>query len=120
MQVGNLTIEAVIDSAAEVTITSDRVYQSLTRPPKKLYDVRLDTAGRQLPMKGFVGGPLKLKIGKTYYNGPVHVAPIEQDMLFSVDIMRKGAAVIDMGKGILTFNDHELTMNISMKMVLHR
>ncbi|MCG7869179.1 MAG: reverse transcriptase family protein, partial [Candidatus Thiodiazotropha taylori] len=113
VQVGNLTVEAVIDSAAEVTIISDRVYQSLTRPPKKLHDVRLDTAGRQLSMKGFVAGPLKLKIGKSCYSGPVHVAPIEQDMLFGVDIMRKGAAVIDMGKGTLTFNGHELTMNIS-------
>ena len=61
VQIDNSLVEAVIDSAAEVTIISDKVYQSLRIPPKKLYDVRLDTAGRQLSMKGFVAGPVKLK-----------------------------------------------------------
>ena len=43
-----------------------------------------------------MAGPLKLKVGKSYYSGPVRVTPIEQDVLFGVDIMRKNAAVIDL------------------------
>ena len=66
VRIDNSLVEAVIDSAAEVTIISDKFYQSLRIPPKKLYDVRLDTAGRQLSMKGFVAGPVKLKIGNNY------------------------------------------------------
>ena len=58
IQVQDVAVEAVIYSAAEVTILPDRIYESLTTPPKKLYDVRLDTAGRQLFMKGFVAGPV--------------------------------------------------------------
>ena len=111
VRIDNSLVEAVIDSAAEVTIISDKVYQSLRIPPKKLYDVRLDTAGRQLSMKGFVAGPVKLKIGNNYYRGPVYVAPIEQDMLFGVDIMREGDAIIDMGKQKFVFKGHEIMMN---------
>ena len=53
VQVEELTVDAVLDSAAEVTIISDRVYASLKTQPDKLYDVRLDTAGRQMSMQGF-------------------------------------------------------------------
>lgn len=100
VRVENVNIEAVVDSAAEVTIISDKIYESLTTPPKKLYDVQLDTAGRQLSMTGFVAGPMKIGIGGSHYDGPVYVAPIEQDMLFGVGIMKTDKAVTDMGEGI--------------------
>ena len=43
--------------------------------------------------------------------GPVYVAPIEQDMLFGIDIMRKGSAVIDKGRGVFQFKGHHIKMN---------
>ena len=111
VQVDGVAVEAILDSAAEVTIISDQIYESLTPPPKKLYDVRLDTAGRQLSMKGFVTGLVKLKIGRSTYNGQVYVAPTEQDILFGVDIMRKRSAVIDMGQDVFSFKGHEIRRN---------
>lgn len=65
VQVEDLTVDAILDSAAEVTIISDRVNESMSASPEKLYDVRLDTAGRQLSLRGFVAGPMKLKIGRS-------------------------------------------------------
>ena len=111
VQVDGVAVEAVLDSTAEVTIISDKIYESLTTPPKKLYDVRLDTVDRQLSMKDFVAGPVKLKIGRSTYDGPVYVAPIEQDMLFGVNITRKGSAVTNMGRGMFSFTGHEIRMN---------
>ena len=111
IELENLSVEAVVDSAAEVTIISDRIYNSLQNPPQKLYDVRLDTAGRQISMRGFVAGPVKMMIGQSYHHGQVYVAPIEQDMLFGVDIMTKGSAVIDMGKNVFIFKGHDIAMN---------
>ena len=111
MQVDGVAIEAVLDSAAKVTIISDRIYESLATPPKKLYNVRLDKVGRQLSMNCFVAGPVELQIGQSTYVGPVYVAPIEQDMLFGIDIMRKGSAVIDMGRGVFQFKGHQIQMN---------
>ena len=56
IQVGNRPVKAVVDSAAEVTIVSDKVYEALKHPPKKLREVTLQTAGRQMAMRGFIVG----------------------------------------------------------------
>ena len=68
-------VSAVVDSAAEVSLISDKVYRSLAKPPKKLQDVTLHTAGRQMVMKGFIVGPVHLKIGSKWYHEILHVAP---------------------------------------------
>ena len=111
IELENLSVEAVVDSVAEVTIISDRIYNSLQNPPQKLYDVGLDTAGRQMSMRGFVAGPVKMMIGQSYHYGQEYVVPIEQDMLFGVDIMAKGSAVSDMGKNVFIFKGHDVAMN---------
>ena len=97
IQVGNRCVSAVVDSAAEVSLISDKVYRSLAKPPKKLQDVTLHTAGRQMVMKGFIVGPVHLKIGSKWYHEILHVAPIEQDMLLGFDILcHRGKSVFDM------------------------
>lgn len=63
-------------------------------------------------MTGFVAGPMKIGIGGSHYDGPVYVAPIEHDMLFGVDIMKRDKAVIDMGEGIFRFKGHQIPMNV--------
>ena len=66
--VGDRPVKAVVDSAAEVTIVSDKVYETLKHPPKKLREVTLLAAGRQMAMKGFVVGPVRLKTGTRWYS----------------------------------------------------
>jgi hypothetical protein len=63
-------------------------------------------------MMGFVAGPIKLKIGETYYSGPIYVAPIEQDMLFGFDLLTRGSAILNMGKGTLMYDGCEITMSM--------
>ena len=58
IQVGDRPVKDVLDSTAEVTIVSDKVYETLKHPPKKLWEVTLLAAGRQMAMKGFVVGPV--------------------------------------------------------------
>ena len=45
IQIGDRFVSAVVDSAAEVSIISDKVYRSLKKPPKKLQEITLHTAG---------------------------------------------------------------------------
>ncbi|KAH3768362.1 hypothetical protein DPMN_169574 [Dreissena polymorpha] len=63
VQVGDVVVNAEVDSSAELSIFSDRVYQAIKCPPPKLRDVKLLTAGRKLSMQGSVVGPVKVKIG---------------------------------------------------------
>ena len=112
MRVGGIPVEAVVDSAAQVTIISDRIFNKLKNPPKNIHTVSLQTAGRQMYMQGFIADPLGVNIGQSYYKGPIYVAPIQQDMLFGMDLIQRGGAIINVGKGTFIYDGHEITMNI--------
>ena len=55
-------LNAIIDTAAEVTIISDRVHNILNPKPPKIKEVTLNTAGRDMKMKGIVAGPVEVKL----------------------------------------------------------
>ncbi|KAH3776585.1 hypothetical protein DPMN_178016 [Dreissena polymorpha] len=59
VKVGDVMVDAVIDSAAEVSLISDRVYKAMKQPPLKQRDVKLLMTGRGASMQGFVVGPVK-------------------------------------------------------------
>ncbi|KAH3724698.1 hypothetical protein DPMN_050521 [Dreissena polymorpha] len=67
VQVGDILMYAVVDSAADVNIIFDRVYASKKQPPSKLRDVKLLMTGRDSSMQGFVVDPVRLKIGFCWY-----------------------------------------------------
>ena len=75
VEIQDQTIHAVVDTAAQVTMVSDKVYNALSRKPPKLRDVRLLAAGREMSMSAFVAGPLTMKIGGRWYKADVYVAP---------------------------------------------
>ena len=106
-------MKAVVDSAAEVTIVSDKVYETLKHPSKKLREVTLLAAGRQMATKGFVVGPVRLNIGTQWYSENMYIAPIEQDILLGFDILfHRGKSVLNIAKGILTFDDQEISLDM--------
>ena len=118
IQVGNRPVKAVVDSAAEVTIVSDKVYETLKHPPKKLREVTLQTAGRQMALRGFIVGPVRMNIGTRWYSEKVYVAPIEQEMLLGFDILfHRGKCILDMAKGTLNFDDEEIHLDLGRRPV---
>ena len=56
-------MKAIVDTAAQVSIISQEIFNSLKNMPDKVKDVKLLTAGKDLSMAGFIVGPIKLKIG---------------------------------------------------------
>ena len=89
LKVENLLLRAIVDTAAEVTIISDRVLQALVPPPPKVRDVTLNTAGRDLKMQGQVVGPVRIRLGSEDFMEEVYVAPTEDDMLLGLDFLRR-------------------------------
>ena len=67
-------IVAVIDTAAEVTIMSDKVYQSLKNQPPILRKTVMYAAGRGMQMDTMVVGPVELEIQSKMYFSEVYVA----------------------------------------------
>ncbi len=63
VEVQGYRTSAVIDTAAEITLISDRVYHKLANPGSVIRKVTMNTAGRQLQMKGFIVGPVTLTLG---------------------------------------------------------
>jgi len=85
-------VAAVVDTAAEVTIISEDVFNAMKVRPRKVKDVKLFAAGNE-SMNGSVVGPVKLKLGSKVYTEFVHVAPIAQEMLLGFDILHKKAVL---------------------------
>ena len=87
-------LKAVVDTAAEVTIISDRVFRQIIPEPPRLKKVTLHTAGRDMKMEGFVVGPIALKLGSSIFSKAVYAAPIQDDMLLGLDfLLRHGVDI---------------------------
>lgn len=78
-----------MDTAAEVSIISDRISGQLTPPPTKLREVGVHAADRNMKMKGMVVGPVCIKLGSREFSEDVYVAPIKDNMLLGVDFLHK-------------------------------
>ncbi|KAH3834917.1 hypothetical protein DPMN_108250 [Dreissena polymorpha] len=111
VQVGDVMVDAVVDSAAEVSRISDRVYQAMKQPPPKRRDVKLLITGRDASMQVFVVGQIKLKIGNCWYQEHLYVAPTDVDMLLGFDIlMNPGRAIINMAEATISFDGQVLSL----------
>ncbi|KAH3705557.1 hypothetical protein DPMN_080634 [Dreissena polymorpha] len=105
VQVGDIAVDAVVDSAEEVSIISDRIYEAMKQPPPRLHDVKLLMTRRDASMPSFVVGPVDLKIGNCWYREHLHVAPTDVDMQLGFDIlMNTGRAIINMVEATIIFD----------------
>ncbi|XP_053400391.1 uncharacterized protein LOC128557239 [Mercenaria mercenaria] len=111
VQVGETEVEAIVDTAAEVTIISEEVYKKLKVKPKTVKNAKLLTAGKELFMNGLVVGPVRLQIGSKVYRESIYVAPITQDMLLGFDLLHS-KAVLYMRRGIINFDGEDLHLNV--------
>ena len=102
-------IIAVVDTAAEVTIMSDRVYKHLV-PAKVIKEVTLNTAWREMSMNSVIVGPLSLKIGTQTFPENVYIAPISDDMLLGLDFLKKHCDVIDIRASYVQIGGEKIAM----------
>ena len=118
VMLGGIPIEAVVDTAAEVTIISDRVYKELNWTGPIIKQVLLQTAGRELKIKGFIIGPLALQIGSHVYEEEVYVATIEDKMLLGLDFLRRNKMSINLGQeeGYLEVNEQKIPFVLKDKL----
>lgn len=108
LELEGVPIVAAVDTAAEVTIISDKIYGSLRVRPPTLRESVMHAAGRGMQMKTFVVGPVKLRIGSKLFETEVYVAPIQDDMLLGLNFMVTYGVTVNLAK--LTFNIGDETL----------
>ena len=99
-----------MDTAAEVTIISDKLYESLPSKPKTKRHTMMHGAWRDMKMKTFIIGPVNTGIGWRIYPFDVYVAPIDDDMLLGLDFLYKYNVVLDCSKNIFVKDGETLPM----------
>ena len=85
--VQGVALNAIIDTAAMVTVISDKLYKEIAVKPESLKTAILKTAGHDQKINGQVVGPVSVKLGESVYAVLVHVAPIYEDMLLGFNFL---------------------------------
>ena len=98
VRVQGIPVTAVVDTSAEVTLVSDSFFQSWQDKPSLMRSCKMLTAGRELTMRGSVVRPVKLQLGSKTCEHDLYVAPIEDNMLLGLDVLKQFEAKLDMSK----------------------
>ncbi len=75
-RIQGLSLSAVVDTAAEVTIISERVYNRLNPLPPVIKQVRMQAAGENQHFTAQQVGPIDVGLGEEVFSRLVFVAPI--------------------------------------------
>ena len=113
LKVGSIDINARIDSGAEITILSSKIYEKLNKAPAKVKEVGLQMADKDTVMKGFIIQPLKMKLGNQCFSERVYVASIGEDMLLGHDLLHHLGVCLDMQTDTLILNEEQIPVTTS-------
>ena len=87
VEVQGMQLQAVVDTAAQVTLVSEEFYKSLDPAPPIRKEVVMNTAGKGMQMNGYIAGPFQVVLGTHKFSVEIYVAPIEENMLLGLDFL---------------------------------
>ena len=86
VEVQDMQLQAVVDTAAQVTRVSEEFYKSLDPAPPIRREVVMNTAGKGMQMNGYIAGPFQVVLGTHQFSVEIYLAPIEE-MLLGLDFL---------------------------------
>jgi predicted aspartyl protease len=102
--VQGVSVQAVVDAGAKVSVLSKWVYDQLDpKPPIKQY-VTMTQAGENAKMNSFIVGPVEMQLGSTGYRGDLYVAPLQDQMLLGMEFLHRRKARLDLENGVITLD----------------
>lgn len=95
-----VVVNAVVDTAAELTIISQNVYDKLPWRTELDFHNNVNLAGGGATMSvGFMGN-VDLEIGDSKFSTPVYVAPLQDEMLLGIDFLQGNGVTLKCGSGL--------------------
>ena len=90
MVICGISVMAVIDSGAEITVINDDFYSKIpndSRPPLLKSDQQLVVADKQLSLHGMGVAHVCMRVSQVEFKWHVHVAPITDNLLLGYDVL---------------------------------
>ena len=87
IEVQGIKLQAVVDTAAQVTLASEEFYKTLDPAPQIHREVISNTSEKGMQMNGFIAGPCQVVLGTQSFSVDIYVAPIEDEMLLGIDFL---------------------------------
>ena len=81
-----MQLQAVVDTAAQVTLVSEEFYKSLDPAPPIRKEVVMNTTGKGMQMNGYIAGPFQVVLATHQFSVEIYVSPIEK-MLLGLDFL---------------------------------
>jgi hypothetical protein len=66
LEVQGMQLQAVVDTAAQVTLVSEEFYKSLDPVPPIHREVVMNTAGKGMQMNGYIASPFQVVLTSQY------------------------------------------------------
>ena len=108
------TVNAVLGTAAQVTVISDQVIDTFPVRPEVDKEITMHAAGRDMKMKALKLKPIDITGGSQCYSLEVFSAPIEDDMLLGLDFLYKYKykyhAKLDMENNMMQIGTEQIPM----------
>ena len=108
--IDKVAVQAVVDTAADVTIISERLFDRLQNKPNVVKHVKMRAAGENQIILAKQIGPVSLSLGNMSLSRLLYVAPINDEMLLGIDILRSLNAIINMGQKTLNCGEETVPL----------
>jgi hypothetical protein len=84
VEVQGMQLQAVVDTAAQVTLVSEEFYKLLDPAPPIRKEVVMNTAGKGMQMDRYIAGPFQVVLGTHQFSVEIYVTLIEEEMLLGL------------------------------------
>ena len=113
IKVNDTDIDALVDSAAQVTVISEELYKSLKNKPKATEKVVLKTAKNDDGFNGQYIPKATLTFGTLTFTCSLYIGPITDPFILGLDFLLPVEGVIDLGRLTVTIKDQHGNNNVT-------
>jgi predicted aspartyl protease len=112
VEVQGMQLQAVVDTAAQVTLMSEEFYKSLDPAPPIRREMVMNTAGKGMQMNGYIAGPFQVVLGTHQFSVEIYVAPLEEEMLLGLDFLEANGVSLHLKEKKLQIAGEEIPMSL--------